>query len=997
MEILLEKNRSVSSKNKENNINVELFSKEKLLPNESLVDNFSYFEQYNKERDECENFRLIFNVNPVCSNVLFNIRTEVVINEGSDECECLNFKSNNGWSKDIYAKNAVNSTDPIRIWDSIRNTEYSNKNNGKFVYHCGVDIFDNHMLRKNIFVHINKTNYTDNNRLKVYNTICDYLRDYNGNIIKEEMSINYELSKIVDRHIYDTDSLYSLKNAYYNRCVEKNGWWGFTNPGTINIDTTTSSTINTNNMLSNNKPCEFIDFYPDRTLFSFTPKFNKYRKRIEKNWDYCITYPYAKDFELLNTICGSENGAIRTKFKVVTNSQGVRLLQCTSFFKHNLKPGDLINIYYYLPAGGIVPEYEYGENLIEMLPYESDESTEPEEPETPQGEPIDYNTTYQKLNGSISVYSIGDLNGENDDRIFSIKFDTIKSIFADLAAFGLFFKKVSNGSECSYYFRKFKKIKRLDGSELRSDLNKAGFAENIYGDSISQVVFTDDLNVHGLKDENGRDISEVYFTVIKRNKGSELWYKTLESEHVANTEEIEFSHCFGKITTGIDFSGVDTNEEPFDYNVRYLHNLDKDKCDTKEKGLTFSAWGETVLSGMPKYIESGITIDTDEFYGDIVEFDNYLYKTTKIADVCHRFNTAQREFFGEMFKNLFQDVIVSDDYDYANVEQVGPDGVPRKQEFTVEQYYLNDVYSSMNSSTATTGLNLMYANISPEGYFYNPNNKVVIKQEGSVQHSNAVYLNYGKCSVNGRHVVYIYKRTPEGDVLIGKKYPEVDYGSESGNNGGGNNRGSSNDIGNEANPEAVFEVDNIEGLFINIEVPVDYGFIKGDYICFYDKETKSTIWGEITAFKDMTLTINFNEDDFGGLDILAHKNYFDPNNLKRRYFAFWSENNVPLYAKLCMETNEFSWRNLTKQSSLDKNSELFDTPFSNGRLYIERNINFFLKRQDPRGDYGLSMPVFKHIEQVVPNPMIKFLLNGTNGVNLSKYHSLINNVLNSCY
>ena len=29
--------------------------------------------------------------------------------------------------------------------------------------------------------------------------------------------------------------------------------------------------------------------------------------------------------------------------------------------------------------------------------------------------------------------------------------------------------------------------------------------------------------------------------------------------------------------------------------------------------LTFSAWGETVLSGMPQTIENNITIDLDEF------------------------------------------------------------------------------------------------------------------------------------------------------------------------------------------------------------------------------------------------------------------------------------------------------------------------------------------------------------------------------------------------
>ena len=86
-----------------------------------------------------------------------------------------------------------------------------------------------------------------------------------------------------------------------------------------------------------------------------------------------------------------------------------------------------------------------------------------------------------------------------------------------------------------------------------------------------------------------------------------------------------------------------------------------------------------------------------------------------------------------------------------------------------------------------------------------------------------------------------------------------------------------------------------------------------------------------------------------------------------------------------------------KPSQLDKNSDMFDTPFSNGRLYLENNINFFLKRQDPRGEYGLSHPLFKDIEQTIPNPIVKFLMDGTNGVDLTKYHTMLNNDINSCY
>ena len=36
-------------------------------------------------------------------------------------------------------------------------------------------------------------------------------------------------------------------------------------------------------------------------------------------------------------------------------------------------------------------------------------------------------------------------------------------------------------------------------------------------------------------------------------------------------EKVEFSHCFGKLTSGIDFCGID--DEPFDYNIHYLLDI----------------------------------------------------------------------------------------------------------------------------------------------------------------------------------------------------------------------------------------------------------------------------------------------------------------------------------------------------------------------------------------------------------------------------------------
>lgn len=943
--IFLEENRSVRSNNVGHDLNIDFDVKKRLLPDENLVDDFSLYQQYLRERDECCKYRIILNVNALCTNVLFNSITEIVIDEGSDTCKCLNF-FNGGLNKATFAKNAVNAKNPIKYIDAIRNTEYSHPKNGKFIYHCGVDIFNNHMLRKKNFVHINKIN-NDNvetltNCSHVYNTLQDYLRDAKGNIIKDTINIyqsqNWNGEQYNYMHVYNTDSLQSLRKSFYEKCYDKDGWWGFTNPGMININTTSSSSISTNEMLSNNKPCEFIDMYPDRSLFSFVPKYNKIRRRVENNWDYCITYPSSKDYDLIDTICGGKNGAVKAMVKIVTASSGVKLLQCTSFFKHTFTVSSYVNFYYYMLWGGEKPETVDTKNFIRPLKteYYSQKQEEQEQEESKREEEIEYtedDLSFQKYQKEIRIFSVGDLNGNNRERVFSVRYDDIKDLYDNFAAFGCFYKKSINNTECSYYARKFKKIKNDEGENLMSDVNKTAFSKNIYGDDIAQIIFTDGVDLCGIKDENGRDVSDIYFTVIKRNAGNELWYK----EKNTSNSKIEESHCFGTLTSGIDFSGVDVNEEPFDYNVHYLHNLDETVCYDEETNVenkparnTFSAWGDTILAGMPKFIESGITINNDEFYGDIVEFDNYNYETHVIGNICHRFNTAQRECFDLAFRDMKYDVISYDDYDQVNLGR----------SFTVDTYYCNDVFTSLHkvTDTATTD-NLMYANIMPEGYFYNPHNRIQIKEVGSVLHSDAYYINYGECD---------------------------------------------------------FKFD-ANGIMLKALVPDDYGFIKGDYVAMYDKTNGEIVWGVIYGINDLWLSVYMGYEDFYGLDIANHTDYFLPDNGARRYFMFWTKNSVPTYAKLSVETKTFSWRNTLKMSEIRTDSKFYDMPFSNGYNYVQKNINFFVKRQDPHGEYGLSYPKFKDNAPYVFNVMSKYIMEGADKTDLSKHGYVDNKDLNICY
>jgi hypothetical protein len=959
--IFLEKNRNKFSNNMESAFNLALSTKTRVLSNENAVDNFSLYEQYNRERDNCSTYRLIVNINPICSNVLFNNKTEIVINEGSSACTLL--IGDKTLSKDTYAPNALNTINNISHLDALRNTEYTHKDNGGFVYHCGLDIFNNHMLRKKEFIHINKYNITTTEKCgNVYNTIKDYLRDEDGNIIKENIHMTYDKSSTkTDMHLYQYDTIMSMSNAFLDNCIEKDGWWGFTNPNTIEIPNNSGDTININRMMANNKSCEFIDLYPDRSLFSFIPKYNKYRHRIEKNWDYCLTYPYKSDYNFIDTICGGEKQCIKANTKIRYNNYGIRVIECSSYFKHNLKQGNYINIYYYLPSYEVLKvnkdnvelsvikendiEYLCNKDSIDIYGNISNEA----EDDTKYKKVISKDFSLYSM--KIKVSSIGDINGDNKDRIFTIKYEDIECIYEHIKYFGFFFKKLSGNSECLYYARKFKKLKNIKGDDFHSEINKVAFGINIYGDNISQVIFSDDINLTGMVDNNQRPLSEIYFTIIKRNQGYKEWY----NNNNFSGDTIEFSHCFGKVTSGIDFSGME--EEPFNYNIHYLHNIKiPEYPDNNSYFTTLSALGETILMGTPKTIEETINIENDEFYGDIVEYDIENAKETIISNVYHRFNTAQRETWNKDYKDIKQDVIVSDDYDSAN---------GNKEVFKVDTYYVNNVRNPLDTNGKTPS-ELMFGNILPEGYYYNPHSKIQI-QENDVQTSSSVakFINYSNFKYERIQNYILIKEN--GEILFFENFEKAKENEKRGD-----------------------EIVPQEGYYkLTFNTPINYGFYKGDYIAFYDIETMNIIWSEISEVSGSNLSVKIDESLLDG--IIVSTELFTPKNAERRFYAFWSPDNVPLYAKLNRSTSKFVWRNIVKPSEVIRGSETYNRPFANGNFYIEKNINFFLRRQDPIGKYGLSGPLFKKISRAISNPLAKYVIKGYGPYDFSSIMSMFNN------
>lgn len=690
-EFLQEKSLNRKQDNAEKSLNVDLSAKSRLIPYSTATDMLSLNDLYVEERDACETYRMIFTVNPICTNVLFNAITEPVYKEGSDDAVNIVQTDVTRNNRDIFPEGTMNETTTINQPQAVKDTEYSHERIGDFKYHCGYDIFNNHLLRTNEFEHVGKSDDNDS----VFNTINDYAVDFSGKTVMRIVGestgpfngkiFDYKRDKI---RMYALDTIKTFNAAFYDGLRVVDGWYGFYNSGYINLPNgkLRGKDISLNQILNNETPCGFIDMYPDRSLYSFIPKVNRAKKRLERNWDCTIVYPYKNNQNLFNTINENEANAVKVlSARVVYDNVGDEQIQMKSLFRHTLKEGDKIRLFY----------SSDGQSLT-------------------------------RYSVPVTVISVGDEKGRDTNRYFKIKLYDIRtfcSIVTDeeteersLVINGgndeimFFYRKIENGCDDKYYFRKFKELKnyqyvecdpvsdavemkkqpsivnenspeyiklegayfKLEGKPLAYTQNKIAFAENIYGDRVAQVIFTDDVCTAGLKDNLGRPLTSVYFMVVKTNRGHKEWYE----QGIANTEDIEYSHCFGDVTSGLD---LPMDEDAVDYNVRTLHNIVPEECADEDYKVGLSSilgllpFSEISENGTPMAIETGITIDVNsdnymnEFYGDVVEFSRVNFRETPIEKVYHRFNTAQRECLkNSKYFDVHYDELVGDIYDVNN-------------------------------------------------------------------------------------------------------------------------------------------------------------------------------------------------------------------------------------------------------------------------------------------------------------------------------------------
>lgn len=936
--VFLQSHISKQSSNTSNGVNVQLKGKRKLLPTTDMSESVSQYEQYLEERGKCNKIRLTCQVNPICSNVLYNSVTEIVRNEGSDDVEVLNY-GNEALSKGtIKTENTSGKNKKVDFWSSpswngdaltilngntkdshptnaIRDTQLSSPSNG-FVYHCGKDIFNNHLIRSNTFKTICKRQGGNED---TFNTIADKMRDVKGNEVVETLYFPVDApidghKKDVTMHVYRYDDILTYADSVKNRLVQKyDGWVGFYNRSKIKSynDFKKGEIMDIERPIMYKNGGDFIEMYPDRSLYSFVPKFNKSRKRVEKNWEYCITYPSSSTTDGFDSIINKSNGALKAIYfdENSKGDNGGSQLVIYGISKHGLMVGDFVSVYKTLRNGTderVVESAEVSAVVDDYIFVLKGNSTAISNSW--------HDVSQDELsNGKITVdgveYSLAS-NKKYFTDASGNKYYLVngKYVNLDLDSQHISYKKVVNGIECNYYVRIFSKvpnfknasavtsseydiykddsklIREYQGSDydFESHVSRLAFAKNIYGDEIGEVVFTDDIDISNLKDNLGRPLSTLYITFIKSNGGYKEWYGFDNVPIYPPNDKVTYSHCFGALTCGYETSdeSIYTNDIN---SINKINNIGGDAMGVNVLSINKDV-EEDRNKGHFKELEVAYGVDKN-FYGDLCFYDEYNATEVSIQPMMYRFNTAQRESIlsssNDKFNGYNYDDIVYDDYDISNT-------------FTVK--------TSQVSGT----------NSRKEGYYYKPHYPIEIKMFGTLNSVSPDFLKIRSIKKDEK-IEGVYS-------IVTSSYHYLGVGDK-----------------------AMIYDSTQEKYYTLVTVKNNNSNYKKFYCKVYSEDGKTL---EKLTFMDgdgkSHDLLNTNDDVARGLYMTDFK-LFKVDNLE-----------IPSYAKILKDgTCRFIWRDIINNGFNPTVSSVEEYPFTNGAFYINKRIDIYVRRQDPYNMYGL--------------------------------------------
>ena len=885
----------------------------------------SGFEQYMLERGMSSKVRVTSEVNVIASNVLCNDITEIVKDEGSKDVILLNGTTagtyaayaadSMSYHKDT-AETATATSSTQACANAIRNTILSNDDNG-FVYHCGRDIFNNHILRNTTFKTVNEKKaaepVTAGNTIDEANTIADWMYSVDSRHVDEKIMLPISANspnngKDVSLHLYTSSDILSYEECIGEKLITRyDGWCGFYNKGKMLTysDFKAGTPMKINKVINSSSSGDFIDMYPSRDLFSFVPKYNRFRKRSENNWNCCVTFPYSS--LTTGASISDEAGFLHPSINALKafaynentlDSTGNRQTVVYSLTKHGLRAGDTVNlymsdkseasttlVYQSVEVTDIVDEYIFT-TFNDGRPF-SDKWVDIDRARKNGPDDEYYIDSDYVLHYGQDTYTFERTKQSyqgTDGTLYSV----LDGRWVNLSdsAYTMYYKKCVGGVECSYYVRLFARVpnlKYMDGIpddetdlmqyssneyEFTSIQSKLGFSKNIYSDQIGQVVFTDDIDLRHIRDNLGRPVTSLYLLFIKNNRGYKEWYGYNYTPVDRGSENVEFSHCFGAITCAFDLikDSIYRNES---VNLKTINNI----SFTKYPGLSSRINNR-----------GGCEVDyfRDKlFYGDLVCFDNTQYTETSLQWANHRFSTGQRESKlsseNVLFKDFSYDEIKRDDFDSDS------------QSFTIETTLSKQLFGDDS-------------NARKEGYYYQPLYEIPIDEFGSLQYISPDTLSMTSASTNpDTHVITIFT---SGDHYLssGEEACVKDYSSST-------------------------------KSFKYVYLKVDESLSRNKFSCkaYHDKELKD----EYPEF----------EMNFGP----------SRNDREKRlgYTLFKLDNlDAPSYAMVMKDGScRVMWRPVLKNGIGTQSTEEY--PFTNGAIYVNRRVDIFVRRQDPDGTNGL--------------------------------------------
>ena len=187
-------------------------------------------------------------------------------------------------------------------------------------------------------------------------------------------------------------------------------------------------------------------------------------------------------------------------------------------------------------------------------------------------------------------------------------------------------KKVINNKESVYYFRKFRKIKTRNTPVIETDdyeTYRVAFSENSYQDDITQFVFNEDIDVSDLVDNLGRPLTELYLTTIKTDSNG----------------------LFTQVKSGIELPFIpklntSSSSNPYLLDIPVINKIHN---------------GGSLPFPSHRELEFNVTINNNnnitnnnDYYGDLVEYNEAELIEHVLAHVSHRFNTRNRETSPQM-------------------------------------------------------------------------------------------------------------------------------------------------------------------------------------------------------------------------------------------------------------------------------------------------------------------------------------------------------------